>query len=387
MRLTCIIDSLVPGGAETSLKALAPHYVAKGVDLQVVYLKEQAGLQQELALAGASLLCAEGPGGRLGWVRRVASILRERRPDLVHTTLFEADVVGRSAARLIGIPVVTSLVNVQYGPEQFNDPRLKRWRLRGAQLTDVLTARSAARWHALTDHVADVMAPRLRISRERIDVIPRGRDRAVLGARTEARRQRVRAALGIRPHEKMVLAAARQEYQKGLDVLLAAWPGVAAAVPQSKLIVAGREGNESSRLQRMTSEIDPSVRPTFLGRRDDVPDLLVAADGFVLPSRWEGLGSVLIEAMALGVPMVASDLAPVREIVGSNAVLVQPDDPATLARGLEDCLSNQVRAEEMTHAARRRFEERFTIEVVADRMLNFYESALNLTKTKAEPVS
>jgi len=386
LRLTCVIDSLVAGGAETSLNALAPHYIANGVDLQIVYLKDQAGLQRELELSGASLVCADGPGGRLGWVRRVTSILRERKPDLVHTTLFEADVVGRSAARLVGIPAVSSLVNVQYGAEQFNDPRLKNWRLKGAQLTDRITARRAAGWHALTEHVADVMSPRLRIPREAINVIPRGRDPVALGERTARRREHVRAALAIAPGEKLVLAAARQEYQKGLDVLLAAWPEVAESVPNAKLVVAGREGNETPRLEAMTSAIDPSVRPIFLGKRNDVPDLLVAADAFVLPSRWEGLGSVLIEAMALEVPIVASDLPPVLEVVDNGARLAKPDDPRSLARALESCLINEATSEQMTRSSLRRFHERFTIEVVTKQMLRFYENAsASSTRTTAEP--
>ena len=388
MRLTCVIDSLVAGGAETSLNALAPLYVAKGVDLQIVYLKDQPGLQRELELSGASLICADGPGGRLGWVRRVSSILRERKPDLVHTTLFEADVVGRSAARAVGVPAVTSLVNVQYGADQFNDPRLKRWRLRGAQLTDIVTARNAARWHALTEHVADVMAPRLRIRRDGIDVIPRGRDPVALGESTVERRERVRASLGIASDEKMVLAAARQEYQKGLDVLLTAWPIVAGVMPNTKLVVAGRDGNESARLQEMVSGMPPGTRPALLGRRDDVPDLLVAADVFVLTSRWEGLGSVLLEAMALETPVVASDLPPVREVLGDNALFVQPDDPHALARELESSLTNETRANEMTQAGLRRFQDRFTIEIVADQMLSFYERArTNSGKSTAEWVA
>lgn len=388
LRLTCLIDSLVAGGAETSLTALAPHFIANDVDLQVIYLKDQAGLQQELELSGASLICADGLGGRLGWVRRVSSILRERKPDLVHTTLFEADVVGRSAARAVGVPAVTSLVNVQYGADQFNDPRLKRWRLRGAQLTDIVTARSAVRWHALTEHVADVMAPRLRIRREGIDVIPRGRDPVALGDRNIERRKSVRASLGIASDERMVLAAARQEYQKGLDVLLTAWPNVSRAIPKTKLVVAGREGNESALLQEMVSGMAPDARPVLLGRRDDVPDLLVAADVFVMPSRWEGLGSVLLEAMALEAPVVASDLPPVREVLGDNSVFVQPDDPQALARGLETCLTNEAHVNEMAQAGLRRFQERFTIEVVAGQMLNFYESARANSRTStAESVA
>ena len=374
MQVTYVIDSLVGGGAERSLAALAPLYGERGVGLDVIYLKDRPGLHDELERAGVRLFCAAGSGGRAGAARRVVRILRRRRPMLVHTTLFEADLAGRTAAFLLRIPVVTSLVNVQYGPEHFGDPSLRRWRLRGAQAADVVTARAATRMHALTEHVADVMARRLAYPRDRIDVIPRGRDPRLLGERNPERARRTRARIEVDDNVPLVVAASRQEYQKGLDVLLRAWPRVLDAHPAAVLAIAGRPGNHSAQLVALTSETGPSVR--FLGARDDVPDLLSAADVFVLPSRWEGLGSVLLEAMALGAPIVASDLPPVREVVGDCADLVPADDTATLTAGIVRAIEARQDSAVRAQRAQNRFEERFTIEIVADQMRDFYARAL-----------
>ena len=374
IRVAYVIDSLIGGGAETSLAALAPFYADRGIELEVIYLKDSQGLQSELKAAGARLHCAAGSGGRAGNVRRIAAQLKDRRPDLVHTTLFEADIAGRIAAKLARVPVVSSLVNVQYGPEHYAAPHIKSWRLKSAQVVDVTTARAAIRMHALTAHVADTMSSRLSVPRALIDVIPRGRDAAVLGVRSPERSRAAREAIGVEASAPLVVAASRQEYQKGLDVLLAAWPRVSRAFPDAVLAIAGREGNHTSALRGLAEPHGESIH--WLGARNDVPDLLAAADVFVLPSRWEGLGSVLIEAMALEAPIVASDLPPVREVVADCATLFPAEHPEALAAALAGTFTNPIRSREMAERARKRFEERFTIETVADQMRTFYETAL-----------
>ena len=374
IRVTYVIDSLVGGGAETSLSALAPFYAQRAIELEVIYLKDSPGLQAELEAAGARLHCAAGSGGRAGNVRRITALLKDSRPDLVHTTLFEADIAGRIAAKLARVPVVSSLVNVQYGPEHYAAPHIKSWRLKSAQVVDVTTARAATRMHALTAHVADTMSNRLSVPRTLIDVIPRGRDAAVLGVRSPERSRAAREAIGVAASAPLVVAASRQEYQKGLDVLLAAWPRIARAFPDAVLAIAGREGNHTPELRAMAEPHGESI--LWLGARNDVPELLAAADAFVLPSRWEGLGSVLIEAMALEAPIVASDLPPVREVVAGCGSLFPRENSDGLSAALTGALTDPTRAAEMAERARKRFEERFTIETVADQMRTFYETAL-----------
>lgn len=376
MKVLCLIDSLAPGGAESSLAALAPEYVGRGVDLEVAYLKEQSGLHESLAEAGVRLSPVTGGRGRIGWTRAARRLIADRRPDLVHTTLFEADIAGRIGAWSCRVPVVTSLVNVEYGPEQFSDPRLSSTRLRGAQIADLVTARSVVRWHAITHHVKNVMAKRLRIPLERIDVIPRGRDPDLLGIRTTDRRERVRRLLQVDPSSKLIVAAARQEHQKGLDVLLEAMPRVIAQVPDACLVIAGREGNQTPVLKGLLERHRLGSAVRLLGARSDVADLLCAADVFAFPSRFEGLGSVLLEAMALEAPVVATELPPVAETLRAHALLVPPEEPVALATALREALSVPDAARERAVAARRRFLEHYTIEAVAEEMIAFYERAL-----------
>lgn len=379
MKVFHLIDSLVPGGAEMGLVSMASPLAANGVESQFAYLRRRPGLQDQLERDGFEVVCLAGRQGRLGWVRRFASLVHQERPDIVHTTLYQANQVGRVAGLLTGTPVVSSLVNIPYGTEQRAAPGLSGWKMRAAQVLDVVTSRQVARFHAITETVADVMALRLRLPRSRIDVVPRGRDPAALGQRTAARRARVRDELQIPPSSELLLAAARQEHQKGLDILLEAMPIVRLQRPEAHLVVAGRPGNQTPLLQAALARLGLEGSVRFLGVRQDVPDLLCAADVFVLPSRWEGLGSVLLEAMALRAPIVASDLAPVREVLSDQreAVLVPPSRPQALAAAIVSTLAEQDGAAERAERAYTRFAEHFTIDRVALEMAAFYERALS----------
>lgn len=378
MRVLTVIDSLdASGGAERSLAAMAPDLGRGGVDLHVAYLRERPlTVAAEVAAAGATIHPLVGGGGRPGAVGRVTRLTRALRPDLVHTTLFEADQAGRVGARLAGRPVVSSLVNVAYGPEQA-PPGVPTRKLRAAQLTDTATAQLVRRFHAITAHVADVMGARLHVARDRIDVVYRGRDPERLGPRTAARRGQVRHALGLTDDRPVVLAVGRQEWQKGHDTLIAATAEIARRWPDVVVLVAGREGNRTAALHDQVAAAGLSERIRFLGFRDDVPDLLAAADVFAFPSRWEGLGSTLLEAMALEVPIVASDLPAVREVVGSGeALLVPPSDAAALTAAVAGCLVEVAATGARVQAAHRRFLEEFTVAASARGIIRCYERAL-----------
>ncbi len=378
MHVLYVIDSLAQtGGAEQALAAMAPNLVASGVTLDVAYLTEANGFHDDLRRIGVQVNpVLEDTRPRR--VRALASLMRSRRPDLVHTTLYEADLAGRVAATVTRTPVVSSLVNVAYGPEHRHAPGLSPSKVRAAQATDVLTCRTVRRFHALTHHVAEEMAGRLMLRRSRIEVVPRGRDARLLGSRSPERCAEVRARLGLAVDAPVLVAAARHEHQKGLDTLVAAFPEVRRAVPGVQLVVAGREGNDTPLIRELVASGGCEGAVHLLGSRTDVPDLIAAADVFVAPSRWEGLGSAVMEAMGIGTPIVAGDVAAIRETVsGEGAFLVPPADPAALAAALVGVLRDPRCAEERAAVAGERFRRRHTIEAVTAGMIGFYEHALS----------
>jgi glycosyltransferase involved in cell wall biosynthesis len=373
-RVLQVVDSLVRAGAEQSLAALAPHLVGRGIDLHVAYLVEGNGVRGEIEQAGVPVVSLAEPGaGRRRWFTRTVDLVAKLQPAVVHTTLFEADLAGRRAASRVGVPCVSSFVNSAYGPSQAGREDVSRAKLRAAQVVDALTARRVARFHAVTEHVASVMSRRLLVPREKIEVIPRGRDAAALGRRSEARTAATRRRLGVPTDAELILAVGRQEPQKGLDVLLKALPAVRARFPEVRVLIAGREGRATAALADLTATSGLADVVTFLGMRDDVADLLCAADVFAFPSRWEGAGGTLLEAMAVECPIVASRLPTLLETVDeSTAELVVPDSAEELARGLVDSLVDRRTAAGRARAGRARFEQRFTIEVCGRRMAELY---------------
>jgi glycosyltransferase involved in cell wall biosynthesis len=379
MHVVYLIDSLIAGGAERSLAALAPYYRSLGIELDVAYLYERDNVWlPTIEASGAPTFSLAGRGGHVGSLRRATELLRDRRPDVVHTTLFDADVTGRLASLFARVPTVCSLVNENYGASQLSDPRLAAWKVRAAQLIDAATSRRVARFHAVSASVAEVMSRRLHVPRERVDVIPRGRDPETLGSRTDARRTAARAALEVPADVTLLLAVGRHEHQKGFDVLLRAFELVRRARRDVRLVIAGRDGSVTQSLNTLADRLHVSDAVSFLGFRDDVPELLCAADVFVSASRWEGSPGGIIEAMALETPIVATDIKATTEVFGvaDIATLVRVDDAEGLAHALLSWPDDEAHTATRTQAGRARFLARFTIERVAHEMADFYSRAL-----------
>lgn len=374
LRVLHVIDSLARAGAEQSLVAVAPHLLSGGVDLHVAYLTERPdGLRPVLEATGAVVHPPPVEiGGRGTWLRRTSALVGDLRPDVVHTTLFESDLVGRLAAARHGVPCISSLVNVAYGREETRG--LPRSRVRAAQAADVATARLVTGWHAITHHVADVMSRRLLVPRARIEVIPRGRDRDLLGRRSAERTAAVRERLRVAPDAPLVLAVGRQERQKGHDVLLQAAALLREHHPGLVVLLAGREGGQTEALHERRDRLGLHDVVRFLGVRDDVPDLLAAADVLAFPSRWEGAGGTVLEAMALECPLVTSALPAVREAVDSTtALLVPADDAFQVAAAVDTTLRDREAARARATRARRRFEQDFTVDSAARRTVDLYD--------------
>ena len=376
MRVLYIIDSLIGGGAEHSLAHMAPGYRDLGVDLHVAFLKSRWDVAQALRDAGATLHPVELDRGRSRQVVALVRLIRRLRPDVVHTTLWEADVLGRTAAAIARVPSVTTFASSSYGQVHLDNPSVNASKLRAAQLVDITTARLARRYHAVSEPVKADMARRLRIDPRRIDVVPRARRRDVLGEPSSLRRSETRERLGIGELRPVVLAVARHEHVKGLDVLAHAAGRLRSQFPDVVVLIAGRTGRGTPTLEQAIERCGSGDVVQLLGSRSDVPDLIVAADVVAVPSRVEGMPGSVLEAMALETPVVATDLPTVREAIGEHAAsLVPADDPEALAVALARVLEAPDSTRGPTIAARTRFEERFSPESVVAGLLETYTRA------------
>lgn len=378
MKLLYLINSLGAGGAERSLVELLPHYQSSGVDISLVCLEpRRVGVEAEARLLGTDLVYLSG--GRAGWISSFRRLIAQRRPDLVHTTLFDAHLVGRIGAMGTRVPVLSSLVSTPYVASRRRDRNLNQAAFRLVKVLDGWTARHlTSRFHAISHTVRDAYVDSLGIPPERITVVERGRDPRRLGQRDEARRQRVRQALGIDPAAPLLINVGRHEYPKGQTVLLRAMAILRERCAEAVLLIAGREGHMTGDLERLHQELRLGDRVRFLGHRTDVPDLLAASDIFVFPSLYEGLGGAVLEAMALQLPIVASDIPAMREVVGSAGcgLLVEPEDPAALATAITRLVADTNMRRTLGARGARRFRERYAIDRCARRMVDLYRDVV-----------
>jgi glycosyltransferase involved in cell wall biosynthesis len=308
-------------------------------------------------------------------------IIRTERPAVIETVLINSDIAGRLAA--IGTPakVISRLVNTDYDEVRLHDPNIRAIRFRLARMIDGWTARHLTHHIYANSHAVKTAAMRdLNISAEKITVIKGSRDPIRLGRPSAQRRKLTRIRLGLDEDQEVLVNIGRQDYQKGQRCLLEAMGMLVSTRPRLVLLIAGRSGDVSEELERLRDRLGLKERVRFLGHREDVPEILAAADLFVFPSFYEGLPGAVIEAMALGLPIVASDIDPVRETVeeGRNALLVKPASPLELASAIERLLEDRRTAQAFGRRGREIFNERFTLEQSMTRMFALYRQVASL---------
>ncbi len=200
-------------------------------------------------------------------------------------------------------------------------------------------------------------------------------------ARPLGEARRIREGLGLRPGAPLLLTVARMTTQKGHDLLLAAAPAILARHPQACFAWVG-EGPEQTRLRHRANALGLADNVRFLGRRDDVPALLGAADLFVLPSQFEGHPIAVLEALAAGLPVVGTRVCGLNEAVasGETGLLVEPGRPADLAAAVLDLLQDSAARLRMGQAGRRLVAERFAAREMARRTSELYEELLEQKK-------
>jgi len=278
------------------------------------------------ALTGAGVKTERLPirwDGDLRCVVAMTRLMRRGAFDLVHTHLIHADVLGGVAARLAGVPVV---VSTKHGYENY-DRTSRAYRLAG------LTARWTRKVITISDALSRKVAEVERIPTEKLTTIHYGIDCAVPGP--EPSREAVRRSLRVPPTAFAVLSTGRLVPVKGYPYLIEAVAKLRARGSAVVLLIAG-DGPDRALLQAQAERLGAADCVRFLGWRADVSSLLAGADAFALATLGEGFGLAILEAMAQRLPVVATRVVAVPEIVqdGETGLLVPPRDPAALADAL-----------------------------------------------------
>lgn len=359
-----LIDLLDVGGAGLVLAEFAAVAADGGIDLSVGYLKEVSTghAAARLRAAGIEPHCA-GIGRHLGpaALRAVRRQLAELRPELVHTHLGYADLVGGPAAASLRIPVVSTLHSHAWPGDLRARAMLRAMSLaRRASAARVIAVSEAAR-AAYLGSGAD--------RPDRVVVVRNG----IAGVARPGTGRGVRVELGIAPEELVVAMVSSLRPEKAHDVAFAAVGQLLERFPALRLLVVG-DGplrNEVARAARPLGD-----RALLAGHRDDVMAVLDAADVLLHPSRHDALPTTIIEAMACSVPVVATDVGGIPELVtdGVSGVLVDaPPSASALARELASLLRDPARRRALATAGRERFEREFTAAAWVRRVRAVYD--------------
>jgi glycosyltransferase involved in cell wall biosynthesis len=340
------------GGSERHLLTLLPALAERGVDVQFLGLDDTSQapdpFYEALTVPFERIAAPRDLDPRLA-----VRVRKSTRPaDLVHTHLVHGDAYGALGAR--------RLVSTKHNDDPF---RAGPFRFVERALT-----RRAARIVAITRALARFQIDRVGLPAEKVEVIHYGLDD-------------LPRPWGVNPRDdvlsdaRILLSVSRLEPQKGLDVAVRALPHVLRQHPDAHLVVLG-EGPQRGELAQLAQSLDVPVH--LPGRVPDVAAWLRRAEVLVHPARWEGFGLALLEAMLASLPIVATNVSSVPEIVadGETGLLVPADEPATLAAAVNQVLDNPANYGERGRA---RAQTEFSVARMTDRTLAVYETALSRT--------
>ncbi len=362
MRIAYLTTSLQVGGAERVLYDVATRLDRTRFDPSVICLQPTGPIGEAFQLRGVPVT-ALGMKTLFDAVAfpRLVRLLRDLRPDLLHAHLSHANLLGRFAARLAGVPRVVCSVHIMDLEHPWHV-----W-LDGATIgfvdAEVCVTESV---RAFTRDVAGVPEARLL-------TIENGIDLAAVDAAPPTPREDV----GV-PGTPFLLSVGRLRAQKGIDVAIRAAALLLRRRRRFRWVVAG-EGKERPALEALVRELRVEDVFSLAGLRPDAIGLTKSCDLLVLPSRWEGMGLVLLDALASGRPVVATDIGGVRDVITheEHGLLVPPEDPVALADAIERMLDDPALARATAERGRVMVRGRFTVDRMVRAHEELYESFRN----------
>ncbi|MBI5604001.1 MAG: glycosyltransferase [Deltaproteobacteria bacterium] len=285
-----------------------------------------------------------------GIIREIKEIILQKKISIVHTHLYDGGKYGRIAARMARVPGIVHTVHNIYIKRRTKHHLINRAL---ACITDQIIAVSEA--------VKASVVRYDRINPEKIEVIHNGIDPSRLDQPLE--REEWRSKLGIKPGEFVIGVVARLEEQKGHQYLLEALSLRPDLLPSLKVLIIG-DGKLRSVLEEESKRRGLSTQVLFLGTRKPIIPILLALDLFLLPSLWEGFSMAILEAMAAGVPVIATRVGGAGEVItsGRDGFLIPPADAPSLAAAIEDALRHREKYQAMAQLGRDKVRQSFSQE-------------------------
>ena len=347
VRLVFCITELDPGGAERALTQLVMNLDRHDWDPHVICVGPRGHFADVLESASVPVVClnATGFASLPRVLYRLTREFRRLRPALVQTFLFHANILGRIAARLAGIKVVISGLRVAEKQSTWHGT-VDRW-------TNFLVKCNVC----VSQGVAEFSERVVGLDPSKLVVIPNSVEADLFAQAIPADM----TPFGIPQGSRVFISVGRLDRQKGFDVLIEA-VSLLDPLPDDVYFLIVGDGPESESLSRLVAQKHLATRIRFAGRRTDVPQLLAGSHAFVLSSRWEGMPNAVLEAMAAGLPVVATSVEGISELVhnGTHGIVVAPERPQELKTAIAKLLSQPHFASEAGVASQAIVNKEFT---------------------------
>ncbi|MFP8953861.1 glycosyltransferase [Natrialbaceae archaeon A-arb3/5] len=358
-----LIGTLSVGGAERTLVDLANGLDPDQFEVTIWTIAEPGPLAAEVdEHVSVRSLEATSKADVLAPLRFV-SALRRVRPDVLQSFLFYDNTLAAVAG--LFSPETTVITGVRAVP---NEPSRVRTLVRHVtpRLADHVVSNSEAGAEFIVDHGADP---------DDVSVVHNGRD--LEAYRSGEATPELRESLGIPPDARVVGTVGRLLERKGHYDLLEAWPGVVAAHPDAHLLLVG-DGPDREGLEARARTLGIAETVHFAGTRDDVPALLDLMDVFAFPSHFEGLPGALLEAMAAGLPIVATPVDGNSELVtaGESGVFVPVSDPDSLESQISTLLTKEEHGHKLGATAAKVASTEFSLDRMLSDFVSLYESVV-----------
>lgn len=361
-----VITDLDYGGAETQLLQLATSLVKRKYEAHVVTMIKPQAFSEKLNEQGID--CTSLNMGRgmpdLRAVIRLVALLRSWQPQIIHSHMVHANLLARLARLIHKAPVlICTAHSIKEG---------RRWREIAYRLTDPLADLTTNVSRAAVSRYIQVGA----VTRDKIMYIPNGINTDMFKANRIAA-LRLREELGIKDHFAW-LSVGRFEAVKDHPNMLRAFSVVAREREEAVLLLVGK-GNLIEETKKLACDSGLKDRVRFLGVRRDVPELMNAADAYIMSSAWEGLPMVLLEAGSCGLPIVATDVGGNSEVVleGESGYIVPPRDPVALATAMRKMMTlSEAERTAMGQTGRGHIEANYSLDRVVDQWEALYQELL-----------
>ena len=363
-----VISGLERGGAEYQLVTTSAELSKRGWKVTVLsYLPfSPDSWASELQGANVTLFTLNVSKGTLKFTVLLAAlrVIKRFKPDILVGFMFHGIMTARIAGRLTGVPAIVSSVRNE------RDGLFREWVMRATDgLTDSVTA--------LSQHLATDLAQRRVAARDHIDVIPNSVDVPHFAKRFFG--YPTRKLLRVADDQFLWLAAGRLDEAKDYPNLLHAFSELSNGRPNARLIVAG-EGPLRSEIESLIQRLGIEERVSLLGLRHDMFALYAASNALVLSSAWEGMPNVVLEAMASKIPVVATSVGAVPEVVadGVSGLIVPPNDHEALANAMARMMDiPEVAREVLGWAGHDRVLSEFSRESVIDKWEDLFDRLLS----------